>query len=541
MGGELMSTSSRRIRGVAVAVLVLAISGMSALVVGVPAQQAGDAPPADLPGAMHGAVETQAVTAGIGALSLLVDPGTAYAYSTIDRDDYGGGSVSYTMTARGANLNLGTIALAVLWAAPSCEPEPNPQCVLSGGDVAEGDPAEDGREKVGGPNTGLHEAGGFPAYAEALYPPPPEESGQPSRETVYKCVVNKDAAGGGFTDGAAQDVCKDRDEIPMTAWATAVGKEYRSFGFSRAGGFDVPDVIHVGASESTSEVKHAGGGKVLSEGLSTAEDISIAGGQIRIASSSATGRVFAGAGDPGERSAACTFSGLTIGGEPVSPGELEAGDAQPLLDGVEQGTGFRVEIIPPAAPVTEVREGGKHVAECTGLKVNITDVRPGSPVPVCAPPVDPNVPPCVPGLGNRFEFTFGKISVQESVNQFAASLGGDLSSALGELAVSPDSSLAPGGADVLGEQFAAAPSTATDVGAAGLGGGGGAPPSGAEVDFGSATEQAGGARVALKSQNLAAIGGLTAAAGVAIIGSILLLIGVVRSLATGGPLKIPGL
>ena len=508
---------------------MLAISGMSSLVVGVPAQQADDAPPADLPGSMHGAVDTQALTVGVGALSLLVDPGTAYAYSTIDRDDYGEGSVSYTMTARGANLNLGTIALAVLWAAPACDPEPNLQCVLSGG--------------TGGPNTGLHEAGGFPAYAEALYPPPPEE--ERNRETVYKCVVNKDAAAAGPTGGSAQEVCKGSDSIPMSAWAEAIGKTYRSLGFSRAAGFDVPDVIHVGASESKSEVKHAGGGKVLSEGFSTLEDISIAGGQIRIASSGATGRVFAGAGDAGERSAACTFSGLTIGGEPVSAGELAAGDAQPLLDGVEEGTGFRVEIIPPAEPVTEVREGGKHVAECTGLRVNITDVRTGSPVPVCAPPVDPNVPSCVPGLGNRFEFTFGKISVQESVNQFAASLDGDLSSALGELAVSPDSSLAPGGADVLGEQFAAAPSTGTDVGSAGLGttgGGAAAAPSGApEVDFGSATEQAGGGRVALKSQNLAAIGGLTAAAGLAIIGSILLLIGVVRSLATGGPLKIPGL
>ena len=477
---------------------------------------------------MHGAVETQALTVGVGALSLLVDPGTAYAYTTVDRDDYGGGSVSYTMTARGANLNLGTIALAVLWAAPACEPEPNAQCVLSGG--------------TGGPNTGLHEAGGFPLYAEALYPPPPEDSGQPSRETVYKCVVNKEAAGGGPTDGAAQDVCKGSDAIPMSAWAEAIGSTYRSFGFSRAAGFDVPDVIKVAGSESRSEVKHAGGGKVLSEGISTVEDISIAGGQIRIASSSATGRVFTGAGDPGERSASCTFTGLTIGGEPVSMGELQAGEAQPLLDGVEQATGFRVEIFPPAPAVTEVREGGKHVAECTGLRVNITDVRSGSPVPVCAPPVDPSVPQCVPGLGNRFEFTFGKISVQESVNQFASGLGGsDLGSALGELAVLPESSAAPdGGAEVLGEQFSA-PVGDTGVAAplekgSAASGGGGAP----TVDFGGG-EAAGGPVLASDGKDLAAIGGLTAAAGVAIIWSVLLLIGVVRSLATGEPVRIPGL
>ena len=504
---------------------MLATSGMSALFVGVPAQQ-GDAPPADLPASMHGAVETQALTVGVGALSLLVDPGTAYAYTTIDRDDYGAGSVSYTMTARGANLNLGTIALAVLWAAPACDPEPNLQCVLSGG--------------TGGPNTGLHEAGGFPAYAEALYPPPPEG---PSREAVYKCVVNKDAAGGGFTDGAAQEICKQNNSIPMTAWAEATGSKYRSFGFSRAAGFET-EAIKVGVSESKSEVKHAGGGKVLSEGLSTLEDISIAGGQIRIASSAATGRVFTGAGDPGERSAACTFTGLTIGGEPVSAGELNSGEAKPLLDGVEQATGFRVEIFPPSAPVTEVREGGKHVAECTGLRVNITDVRTGSPVPVCAPPTAPEVPQCVPGLGNRLEFTFGRISVQESVNQFASALGGsELGSALGELAVLPESSTAPaGGAEVLGEQFAV-PSEVSGPGGAGGTGVGSASPSpggGPAVDFGDG-QTASGPTIPLEGKDLAAIGGLTAAAGVAIIGAVLLLIGVVRSLATGAPVRIPGL
>ena len=111
---------------------------------------------------MHGAVETQAVTLGNGAAALLVDPGTAYAYSTLDRDDYGGGSVSYTMTARGANLNLGTIAYAVIWAAPSCDQKadpnaPNVPCVMSGG-------------ATGTPDTGLEDAAGFPGYAEALYP-----------------------------------------------------------------------------------------------------------------------------------------------------------------------------------------------------------------------------------------------------------------------------------------------------------------------------------------------------------------------------------
>ena len=512
---------------------MLAISGVSALAVGVPAAE-GDAPPAELPASMHGAVETQALTLGTGALALFVDPGTAYAYSTIDRDDYGGGSVSYTMTARGANLNLGTLALAVLWAAPACEPEPNLQCIESGG--------------TGGPNTGLHEAGGFPLYAEALYPPPPAESG-PSRETVYKCAVNKDAAGAGLTGGAAQDVCKGSDAIPMTAWAEAIGKSYRSYGFSRAAGFDVPGVIHVGGTESRSDVKHAGGGKVLSEGLSTVNDITLAGGQIRIASSRAEGRVFTGAGDAGERSASCAFTGMTIGGQPVSADDLTSGDAKPLLDGVEQATGFRVELIPPTPAVTEVREGGKHVAECTGLRVNVIDVRQGSPVPVCAPPIDPTVPQCVPGLGNRFEFTFGRISVQESVNQFASAIGGsDLSSALGELALPPaSSSTAPDDASVLGteisapsggEDFAA---TGVPVASAGGGGGGGRAPTVGNANDDGGLESAAAPGVPIEGKNLAAIGGLTAAAGIAVVGAILLLVGVVRSLATGGPLRLPSL
>ena len=220
-----------------VATTVLALLG------GVGLAGVGAAPPPDLAPSLHGAVETQALTAGVGALALFVDPGTAYSYSTMDRDDYGGGSVAYTMTARGANLNIGTIPAAVIWAAPSCDPDPNVPCVLSGG--------------LGTPNTGLHEGGGFPAYAEALYPPPPVEgqgAGQ-SRERVYKCVINKDAAGAAPTEGSAQEICKSGGPVvPLTSWAEAVGDEVRAWGFSRAVGFEVPAVLQVAGSESQSEV-----------------------------------------------------------------------------------------------------------------------------------------------------------------------------------------------------------------------------------------------------------------------------------------------
>ena len=479
----------------------------------------GAAPPPDLAPSLHGAIETQALTAGVGALALFVDPGTAYSYSTMDRDDYGGGSVAYTMTARGANVNIGTIPAAVIWAAPSCEPDPNGPCVLSGG--------------LGTPNTGLHEGAGFPAYAEALFPPPPADAGA-SRERVYKCVLSKDAAGAAPTGGAAQEICKQSDAIPLTSWAEAVGDEYRSHGFSRAVGFDIPGVLKVAASESNSEVKALEGGKLASAGYSVLRDISIAGGQVTIESTRSTGSITSGTDGQADRAASCGFEGLVVGGQPVSLAELQAGEAKPLLDGIEQASGFRIELVPPSPVVTEVREGGKHVAECTGIKVMVTDIRSGSPVPVCAPPVDPTVPQCIPAFGNRFEFTFGRMSVQQSVNKFAGPAAGGASGLI-------DPGLLPdvgGGADVLGTSVAAPDAPAGSLGAPGAAAGGGAAPAaGSDGTFATT----GGSQPVLARRNLALIGGLTAAAASAIGFVILLLIGVVGSLARGTPLKIPGL
>jgi hypothetical protein len=484
----------------------------------------GAAPPPDLAPSLHGAVETQALTAGVGALALFADPGTAYSYSTMDRDDYGGGSVAYTMTARGANLNIGTIPAAVIWAAPECHPEDpsasNGPCFLSGGH--------------GTPNTGLHEGAGFPGYAEALFPPPPVEAGA-SRERVYKCVLNKDAAGAAPTEGAAQDVCKSSDSIPLTSWAEAVGDTYRSFGFSRAVGFEIPGVLKVAGSESLSEVKAIEGGKLSSSGYSVLRDISIAGGQVTIDSTRSTGAITSGTDGQADRSAACGFEGLVVGGEPMSPADLQTGEAKPLLDGIEQASGFRIEIIPPSPVVTEVREGGKHVAECTGVKVMITDIRTGSPVPVCAPPVDPTIPECIPAFGNRFEFTFGRMSVQQSVNSFAGPPSGGASGLIDPGLLPTDS----GGADVLGTNFSAPDTAAGDLGApAPAAGGGGGAPVGSDTfsDTGSPQTVA-----SIGGRNLALIGGLTAAAASAIGFVILLLIGVVGSLARGTPLRIPGL
>jgi hypothetical protein len=333
---------------------------------------------------------------------------------------------------------------------------------------------------MGTPNTGLHEAAGFPAYAEALYPPPPKENG-PSRETVYKCVVNKDAPGAAPTTGSAGDICKSSDAIPATSWAEAIGDSYRSHGFSRAVGFDIPGVLKVAGSESNSDVKAIEGGKLSSEGSSVLRDISLAGGQITIDSTRASGKVVSGSDGVADRSAACGFEGLTIAGQRVGMDGLDASSLKPLLDQVEAVAGFRVEILPPSPVVTEVREGGKQVAECTGIRVFITDMHTGSPVPACTPVIDPSIPQCVPALGNRFEFTFGRISVQQSVNKFAGAPDAGASGIV-DPGLLPD--VGGTGADVLGTSIAA-PESPADIGISSApspsGGGGSGQPSGAAL------------------------------------------------------------
>lgn len=503
----------------AVATLLLAVASGLGLAVRA-------AVPTELPSALHGAVETQAITAGNGALALFVDPGTAYAYSTLDRDDYGGGPPAFTMTARGATLNLGTIAYAVIWAAPDCSIQ-NAPCVLSGG--------------LGTPNTGLHEAAGFPGYAEALYPPPPSSDG-PSRERTYKCVVNKDAAGAAPSGGAAQDVCKQSSSVPLSAWAEAVGEEVRATGFSRYAGFDA-GVVKVANQESSSDVRPLEGGKLRSQGYSEVNGIDVLDGQVRIEQVRASASIVSGADGGAERQVACGFTGLSIAGQAVSLNELASGGAQPLLDAVEAATSFRVQIIPPAPPVNGVTEAGKQVAGCSGIKVFVTDLRNGSPVPVCLPASpDPAVPACVPGLGNRLELTFGSILTQQSVNDFGPIGGGaDPTADLGTLVdASGGGSGAAGNDSVYGNGTVLSLNDldAPEGGLTDVIGGDGLAPAGTGSDTG--TSPLATASLAASSRNLALIGGLTAAAGVALLVGVLLLVGVVRSLALGTPLRLPG-
>jgi hypothetical protein len=484
---------------------------------------------AELPSAMHGAVETQALTLGNGALALFVDPGTAYAYSTMDRDDYalpgeggasGDGSLSYTMTARGANLNLGTIAYAVIWAAPDCSADGNYGCIASGGE--------------GTPNTGLHEAAGFPLYAEALYPPPPAENGE-SREYVYKCVVNKDAPGAAPTGGSAQDVCKGSDAVPFTSWAEAPGDELRSTGFSRVAGFSTP-VLTVGTSVSHSDVRYIGKGKLQSNGSSAIHDIDILGGAVHIETSSVTAAIVSGTSGEPKRTAECTFGGVSINGQATSLKDISNGDVQKQLDEVAEATGYQVQIIPPSPVVLEQGEAGKQVASCRGVQVFITDLHQGSPVPACAPEVDPTVPSCVPAAGNRIELTFGSINVQQSVNDLAGGLdlgGGGL--------VGGDVSLPSTDYPAATASLDTSTGTATSPSDVALS----PPPASSADDTGVAVQSP--SDVALNGQlassigtrNIGAIGALTAAASAALLGGVLLLIGVVNALGNGGRFRFP--
>ena len=497
------------------------------LLVAPPPAPASAAPAAgDLPPSMHGAVETQAITVGNGAAALLVDPGTAYAYSTLDRDDYGGGSVSFTMTARGANLNLGTIAYSVLWAAPSCDTAadpnaPNVPCVLSGG-VAPGV----------APNTGLHEAKGFPAYAEALYPPPPADSGDAAQERVYKCVVNKDGPGAQPTLGRAESICKTSDAVPMTAWAEAIGDEYRATGFSRAAGTDL-GLVKVGNNESYSQIVPIAGGKLVAEGYSVAQNISVLGGQITIDAVRSEARIVSSATGEPARSGACTFAGLKIEGQAVSTNgsELPFEQVSPLLKQIADNTGYLVELIPPTPVVSRVDEGSKQVLSCAGFQIKFTDTHTDPPVPVCLPAqIDPAVPQCIPALANREEFSFGRIAIQQSVTGAGAviDLGGGVTPAIGA---------GGGAADVLGTDLSASggelPSIGSGVTAADDG-------SATLSQNGAASLPVAGLGNATKTVNSASLGTLAAVSSLAWLVAVLVLVGVVNSLASGRRLRLPG-
>lgn len=514
------------------------------------AADSGKVDPAKLPKSLHGAVETKAFTAGTvlpptipKAGSILFDPGPAYAYSTLDRDDYGEGNVNFTMTARGANLDPGTIAAGgVFWPAPDCTgPDaPNVPCITQGGSLDKGD------HPGTGVDTGLETAKGWPMYSEALFP---DQPGQPSNQTAYKCIFDKDVNGAPPTKGQLSDACKSGgDSVPFTSWATAIGDNITSEGFSRGAGVEAPGVFSVGGSESHSLVQPDPNGVLHTAGSATIHSIDIGGGQIKIDQVRSDADIKSTSDKVVSATGNCTMSGLTIGGQSVgiTGGEIDPKQAQPLLDGVRAATQLKVEITPPTGVQKSVVEGAKQVVSCTGLRIAITDERTST--GICGPAAPPQPPPgsgippapqCVPPAGVRYELSFGSITAQQSVNAFA---GASTDSAAGATA----------SAAVSGADLSANPSVPTDVPTADLGTGTGAPtdfnqtpfsPPRSNVGTGATRPNfrnaAGGFKLA--GANLAQIAALTGGAAAALGLCVWFLLGVVNSVAHGTPLKLPGL
>jgi hypothetical protein len=404
------------------------------------------------------------------------------------------------------------------------------------------DPAFNPERPAGGEpqpgDIGLHNAAGFPGYAEALFP---DQPGQPSQQSVYKCVVNKDANGAAPTAGQAQTICQQGgDSVPVTAWATAIKDQVKAEGFSRGLGFGAPGAFSVGASESHALVTPEAGGVLHSTGYSTIKSIDIGGGQIHIDQVRSEADIKATADKLISATGSCTMSGLVVGGQPVQQttgGELPAQQLQPLLDGVQQATQLQVHIDPPTGVENITVEGSKRVVDCAGLRISITDLRSDTGVCFPAPPPQPppdsglplTVPQCVPPLGTSYELSFGKISVQQSVNAFpsgAFDTGGATTAVEGVDLSAPPVSADLGGIGAETPPIAAPPFSQTSTGPT--------------RSSGNISNAAGPGFKFLKA-NLATIAAWTAASAAGIALVVWLLMGVVNSISQGTRLRLPGL
>jgi hypothetical protein len=373
-------------------------------------------------------------------------------------------------------------------------------------------------------------------YSEALYP---DQPGQASNQTAYKCIFTKDVNGAPPTQGNFSDACKSGgDSVPFTSWATAIGDDVTSEGFSRGGGFEAPGVLSVAGTESHSLVTPMTGGVLHSMGYATVNSIDIGGGQIHVDQVRSEGDIKATTDKVVNATGACTMSGLTVAGQPVQQttgGELPASQLQPLLDQVRTATQLRVEIFPPTFQNTVI-EGAKHFVQCSGLRIAITDERTNtglcSPAPPPQPPADSWLPPnpqCVPPAGVRYELSFGSLTVQESVNAFpggVADNGGGTS--VEGLSVSADT-----GGTTPSVDLGVAPSTVNQTPFA--------PPPSTRSTGNGGVQNLRGVGVRFLGKNLAEMAALTGGAAVAIGLCVWLLLGVVDSLSKGTPLRLPGL
>jgi len=520
----------------------LTAAGIAGLVIG-PMSMGSSAATLDqsnLPNAMHAEVENKAVILGTGAQGLFVDPGPAYSLANIDYTRYSEENFQLALKARGAVLDPGTIGGAVLWAAPTNAPITDSACNTQCKEVP----------------TGLHEASGFPGYAEAFYP----DANSLDRQHTAKCLWNKDAAFANPTGGALQDTCRnDAEAAPAYAVADTWSDRLESRGFTRAAGATGSTLLSVGASEAMSNVKPTADGSLIAKGYASAKNIVLANGVITIGKVKATGEIDtkAGSGAPDVAKAACTADSVNVAGVdlPVDAGsQINPAQFKPLHDAARD-RGFEITIIPPSKPVITTDAVGKHTVSCTGLQVIIDDVRQGianvggtnlcSPSPAPQIPGAPHIPDCVPaGSGLRLEYTFGAIKINAAASDFDVISVDDTSDAAG----APTSEAAIGtgfGSDDGGLSSSLGGSSVPSVLGSSIGAGSGTPSS----SSGTPRRRAGtsGTQVAgttslggPKPVSRTTVAALTTATAAAIGGGVWLLIGVVMALATGSRLRLPG-
>ena len=410
------------------------------------------------------------------------------------------------MTSRGAVGNPGTLAAAVLWAAPAST---FPNCT-SGDTACYLSP------------TGVHEAAGTPGYAEAIYPAFP---GSPDRTHVKKCIVNKDGNGANQTGGSLQAACA-ADAIPAYASADSdmdAGAPY-AHGFTRALGGEGGGLT-VGGSDANADVRPDKAGNLVSKGYSHATGIDL-GGVVQLKAVSAEASVVAAPDNPTAKqiSASCTFSGLSIAGNAVPADVAKSLDPKALkpFTDAAKGLGYSVTFIPPPPATVGRTPDGKFQASCTGLRVFIDDIDPSS------------------RTSSRLEYTFGYINIQAAVSNFASGalgdvVGGGLASGAGSVsdAVGAIPPAAGGGEAVSTGSSSATPSGAADIGSSGSGGGK------AQVSRQLGRVSANGA-LRNVGPNAAMVGALSAATASAIGVGAWLLVGVILSLARGTRLRLPG-
>jgi len=509
--------------------LALAVAGVVALSVGPLAggSRAATLDPKNLPNAMHASVEDKAIILGTGSgagLAVILDPGPAYSLANIDYSRFADDiPADVAMKARGAILDPGTIGGAVLWAPPAGE-FADPDLNSDGkGDRTGGVPCNNDCELA---PTGMHEAAGFPGYAEAFYP----NANGIDRQHTAKCLINKDANEANPTGGAIQTACRnDAEATPFYAVADTFIDDLHSRGFSRAAGATASSIISVGASEALSDVRPTTTGKLIARGYAAASNISLANGVVQIGAvrSSAEIDTEPGAGAPDVAKASCTVSGVQVAGVdlPVDAGtQINPNTFKPLHDAA-LARGFDITILPPSKPTITTDQFGKHTATCVGMRVFIDDLS--------------------SQIKGRLEYTFGFIEVKASSNTFQSfetvTDSTDSGSSLLGAAISSDSGIGGVGATPFNSPAPSAFDTSALSGSSSSGSSTGSNTSkrrssGTAVLGAQTARSLGGQKPISKSTVVALTTGTSAMIGL----SVWLLIGVVMALASGTPLRLPG-